>query len=191
MPRSREQNAELREKSKTNILLKSVPFFAKNGVVGTRIGELSKGIGVSQGAIYVYFDGKEDLYRELVHFSQEKITSEELLAIDEKDVPAVRKLRYVSDLILKNLNDDKMYVYYMILALEGLATGRSKEESPLFDLMKSIIKNGQKDGSFAKGDAGKIAEYYWSVVYIFATKKCNDPKCAMPTSSELERVVLG
>ena len=191
MPRSREQNERIREESKTNILTKSVPYFAKNGVEGTKIGDLTKGIKISQGALYIYFDSKEDLYREAAKFSMEKIVTEDLLAIDEMDVPPVRKLRYVSDHILKKLDADKSYVNYMILALEGIAKGTDKDENPLLDLMKSIIKSGQKDGAFAKGDATKTAEYFLSVIYIYSVKKCNDPMCAMLTSSELERVVRG
>ena len=52
MPRSREQNEKLREASKLNILSKSVAWFAKYGVEGTKIGDLTKGIKISQGALY-------------------------------------------------------------------------------------------------------------------------------------------
>ena len=69
--------------------------------------------------------------------------------------------------------------------------GKNKDENPLFEMMKSIIKSGQKDGAFAKGDAGKTAEYFLSVIYIYSVKKVNDPSCAMLTSSELERVIRG
>ena len=192
MPRSREQNEKLREASKLNILSKSVAWFAKYGVEGTKIGDLTKGIKISQGALYVYFDSKEDLYREVVKYSQEKIATDDLLEIKEMDIPAIRKLRYVSDLLLKKINEDKTYVNHMILALEGRAKGTSSDdENVLFDLVKSIIKSGQKDGSFAKGDVDKIADYFLSVVYIYSVKKCNDPKCKLLSSSELERVVRG
>ncbi|MBO4928428.1 MAG: TetR/AcrR family transcriptional regulator [Clostridiales bacterium] len=191
MPRSREQNAKIREESKTKILQKSIQYFAKNGVEGTKIGDLTKGIGISQGALYVYFQSKEDLYNEVLLFAQQKIASEELLQFAQMDVPAIRKLRYISDYILKKLQEEKSYGYHMLLALERRARGLSKEDDPLFDLMKSIIKEGQKDGSFAKGNAAKTAEYFWSVVYIYSVKKCNDPKCELLTSSELERVVRG
>ncbi|MBO4688284.1 MAG: TetR/AcrR family transcriptional regulator [Clostridiales bacterium] len=191
MPRSREQNEKIREESKRNILLKSVPFFARNGVEGTTIGNLTKGIKIAQGSIYVYFNSKEELYRESKEFAQKVVASEELLKISEMDVPAIRKLRYVSDLILKKIAEEKSYVYYMILATTDLATGRAREGDAMFEMMRDIIRKGQKDGSFARGDAGKIAEYYWSVVYILCVKRCNDPKCAMLNSSELERVVIG
>lgn len=192
MPRSREQNAKIREVAKTNILQKSVAFFAKNGVEGTRIGDLTKGIGISQGALYVYFDSKEDLYNEVVKFSQEKIITEELLQFESMDVPAVRKLRYISDYILKHIQEEKMYADYLILALENEMKKASKrDENPMYVFMKNIIKEGQKDGAFVKGDADKTADYFWSVVYIYSVKKCNDPKNVMLNSSELERVVRG
>lgn len=192
MPRSREQNALIREQAKNNILQKSVAFFAKNGVKGTTIGELTKGIGISQGAIYVYYDSKEDLYQDVVLFARGKILSESLLEIEEMNVPAIRKLRYISDMILKNLSEEKLYASYLYLALDPfMKSGFSKEENPFFDLMKSVIKEGQKDGAFAKGDVVKTAEYFWSVVYIYSMKKVHDPKCTLLTSSELERVIRG
>ncbi len=192
MPRSREQNALIREQAKNNILQKSVAFFAKNGVKGTTIGELTKGIGISQGAIYVYYDSKEDLYQDVVLFARGKILSESLLEIEKMNVPAIRKLRYISDMILKNLSEEKLYASYLYLALDPfMKSGFSKEENPFFDLMKSVIKEGQKDGAFAKGDVVKTAEYFWSVVYIYSMKKVHDPKCTLLTSSELERVIRG
>ena len=192
MPRSREQNALIREQAKNNILQKSVAFFAKNGVKGTTIGELTKGIGISQGAIYVYYDSKEDLYQDVVLFARGKILSESLLEIEKMNVPAIRKLRYISDMILKNLSEEKLYASYLYLALDPfMKSGFSKEENPFFDLMKSVIKEGQKDGAFAKGDVVKTAEYFWSVVYIYSMKKVHDTKCTLLTSSELERVIRG
>ena len=191
MPRSREQNEKIREEAKTKILQKSVAFFAKNGVEGTKISGLTKGIGISQGALYVYYNTKEEVYDAVVEFAKEKIASEELLSIEEKDVPAVRKLRYVSDYILKKLSDEKLFCSYLLLALKDRAEGRSHDEDALFLMMKNIIKEGQKDGSFAKGNAEKTADYFLSVLYIFCVKKINDPSCVLLTSSELERVVRG
>ena len=191
MPRSREQNEKLREESKTKILQKSISFFAKNGNNGTTISDLTKGIGISQGALYVYFNGKEDLYNNVVLFALEKIASEELMKIEEMDVPAIRKLRYVTDYLLKNISEEKSYCHYMKLALERRACGLSKDDNVLYKMMRAIIKEGQKDGAFAKGDVEKTTDYFWSMVYIFSVKKCNDPKCVMLTSSELERVVRG
>ena len=191
MPRSREQNEKIREEAKTKILQKSVAFFAKNGVEGTKIGNLTKGIGISQGALYVYYNTKEEVYDAVVLFAKEKIATEELLAIEEKDVPAVRKLRYITDYILKKIEDDKAYTNYLLLALKDRAEGRFSADDLLFSMMKNVIKEGQKDGSFAKGNAEKTADYFLSVLYIFCVKKVNDPKCNLLTSSELERVIRG
>ena len=174
-----------------HILVKSTMFFAQNGVEGTKIGDLTKKIGVSQGAIYVYFKSKEDLYDGVVKYCQSQVATDALLSIAKMEVPAIRKLRYVSDSILKNLSEDKLYSAQMLLALEGCVKGTAPAFAPLYDLMRSIIKEGQKDGAFAKGDAGKTADYFWSVVYIYSVKKCLDPKYNLLSSSELERVVRG
>lgn len=195
MPKSREQCAQIREDKKNKILDESVIYFAKHGLDGTKIGDLSKTIGIAQGSIYSYFDSKEDLFEQVQILSQKRIGEEEFDRINEKDVPPVRKLRYISDFILKNLAGNDMYCAYFYLAFYDQVMGRNNNkkssENHIMDVMIRIISQGQKEGSFAKGDARKAAEYYLGVVYLYSIKKLHDPKIELLNSSELERVVRG
>ena len=184
MPRSREQFAQIREESKMNMLEKSVLFFAENGLEGTRIGALAKSVGMAQGSLYSYFNSKEDFYDEVLKFSCEKNGIEEIREMAALDIPPIRKLRYISDFILKRIASEKINCAYMMMSLQ-------KKNEELFSIMEKIIKEGQKEGSFAKGNTGKIADYYLNVVYIYSLKKLHDPDLALITSEELERVVRG
>ena len=90
------------------------------------------------------------------------------------------------------MNDEKMYTSYLLLALENEMKKSSDHSSnQMYSLVHNIIKDGQKDGAFTKGDVDKTTDYFWSVVYIYCVKKCNDPKCVLLNSPELERVVRG
>ncbi len=195
MPKSREQCAQIREDKRNKILDESVFYFAKHGLDGTKIGDLSKAIGIAQGSIYSYFTSKEDLFYEVQKLSRERIGEEEIDKINDKDVPPVRKLRYISDFILKNLSENEMYCAYFYLAFYEQMMGRKEKkkasENHLMDVMSRIISQGQKEGFFAKGDAKKAADYYIGVVFLYSIKKLHDPNVELLNSSELERVIRG
>jgi len=191
MPRSREQCAKIREESKNNILENSILFFAKNGLEGTKISDLAKSIGIGQGSIYCYFKSKEELYSEVQKLSLQKIGMEEFEKIDSDDLPSIRKLRYISDYIVKNLSANEKYCAYVYLAFYSRMHGGNDEENPFFLTIKKLIVQGQKEGFFAKGNAEKIADYYLGVIYLYGMRKLYDPKVSILTSSELERVVRG
>ncbi|MBR2751806.1 MAG: TetR/AcrR family transcriptional regulator [Clostridiales bacterium] len=191
MPRSREQCEQIRESSKKNILDKSILYFAKNGLDGTKISDLVKAIGVGQGSIYCYFASKEELFSEVQKVSMKNVGLEEFDMINSKDLPPIRKLRYVSDYVVKNLSQSEMYCAYVYLAFYARMHGEKEEENPFFDMIKKIVSQGQKEGFFSKGNADKIADYYLGVIYLYAMRKLYDPKIDIPSSSELERVVRG
>ena len=56
---------EVREARRTHILAAALRCFARNGYYPTTIDDITAEAGVSKGAPYVYFEGKEALFREL------------------------------------------------------------------------------------------------------------------------------
>lgn len=58
MPRTEEQNIQIREKTKTVILDAALRLFAKKGFHGTSISDIAKEAGVSKGLAYNYFESK-------------------------------------------------------------------------------------------------------------------------------------
>lgn len=191
MPRSREQCAQIREDSKKNILDKSILYFAKNGLDGTKIGDLVKAIGIGQGSIYCYFKSKEELFSEVQKVSMENIGLDEFDKINSGDLPPIRKLRYISDYVVKNLSENEMYCAYIYLAFYARMHGDLQAENPFFNMVRKIVIQGQKEGFFSKGNADKIADYYLGVIYLYGMRKLYDPEISIPTSAELERVVRG
>ncbi len=189
MPKSREQCEKIREESKKKILDHSIMYFAKNGLEGTKIGDLAKSIGIAQGSIYSYFDSKEELFSEVQKAAMKNIGAEELDKINSGDLPPIRKLRYVSDFIVKNLSESDLYCAYIYLAFYKRMHGEKDEQDPFILTIRQIISQGQKKGVFVKGDTERIADYYVGVIYLYAMRKIYDPKISVLTSSELERVV--
>ena len=61
MPRTKEQNEEIRDAAKTSIIDNSLRLFAKKGFHGTSISDIAKNSKISKGLIYNYFHGKEEI----------------------------------------------------------------------------------------------------------------------------------
>lgn len=66
MPRTEEQNKEIRDSRKLEIKTSALRLFATNGYHQTSIANIAKEAGISKGLIYSYFESKEELIKEIV-----------------------------------------------------------------------------------------------------------------------------
>jgi AcrR family transcriptional regulator len=73
MPRSEQDNAVVREQSKNKILMAAMRVFAQRGYEGTSVRMIAEAAGISQGLLYNYFSGKEELIRALFARSMEDV----------------------------------------------------------------------------------------------------------------------
>ena len=62
MPRTKEVSQQVRDISKQNILDKAAEVFTNKGLANTKVSDLAKAAGVSQGLLYWYFPSKEDVF---------------------------------------------------------------------------------------------------------------------------------
>ena len=85
MPRTKEQFAEMREKTKGTIRDTAMTLFAKNGYHGTSINQIATEAGISKGLIYNYFEKKEDIVEDIISkaFSDFEYMFKEFKKIDE------------------------------------------------------------------------------------------------------------
>jgi AcrR family transcriptional regulator len=63
MPRSRQMSEQMRAQSQTRILAAARKLFAANGFFNTKVGDLARQAGMSQGNLYWYFPTKEDVLK--------------------------------------------------------------------------------------------------------------------------------
>ena len=188
MPKSQERCQEIREETKNLIVKKSILFFAKNGFAGTKISELSKHIGIAQGTIYLYFKSKEDLYAEIFAIADKVAGSEKLNTFSKLPISAELKIKMLSDYVIKSLKKDEMFAAGIALYTQRLLEG--EVDQSFYKTTEKIIKEGQKEGSVVTGNARKLSEYYWGVVYLYAVKSLYQSDFAMITSDDLSRLLL-
>ena len=188
MPKSQERCQEIREETKNLIIRKSVLFFAKNGFAGTKISELSKHIGIAQGTIYLYFESKEELYSAIFAISESVAGLEKLESISKLPISAELKIKMLSDYVIKSLKNDEMFKAGIVIYTQRILEGDA--DQGIYKTTDKIIREGQKEGTFVSGNARKLSEFYWGVVYLYAMKSLYDTDFAMINSDDLSRTLL-
>jgi AcrR family transcriptional regulator len=63
---------EYKEEARRRIIETALDVFMKKGYRATKMEDIARGVGVSKGAIYTYFTGKEDLFVQAAEYSRKK-----------------------------------------------------------------------------------------------------------------------
>lgn len=197
MPKSKERCQEIREEMRNTILQKSLLYFAKNGFAGTKMSDLSRNIGIGQGTIYVYFESKEELFQEILKVADYDKELKQLKILQHMPISAQKKLRLLSEKVMKQLQEDEMFAAKVALNTQMLleqssnfATGDTTYQSELYECTAQIIEQGQKEGTMAEGSGMKLADYYWGVIYLYSLKRLFTTQYEMISIEDLERTVL-
>ncbi|MBO4988917.1 MAG: TetR/AcrR family transcriptional regulator [Clostridia bacterium] len=196
MPKSPERCQEIREETRKKILRDAMLYFAKNGFSGTKISDLANYIGIGQGTLYLYFKSKEDLFRELFAVCNNDREIKELKTLSLLPLSAKSKIHRLSKTVLKKLEKDEAYAAKVTLTTQVLfekndyASESTTYQSEIYLYTAKIIEQGQREKSVVDGSSMKLADFYWSVVYLYALKKLFTTKYETITADDLERILL-
>ncbi len=197
MPKSKERCREIREEMRNTILQKSLLYFAKNGFAGTKISDLSKHIGIAQGTIYVYFESKEELFREILKIADSSEMLNKMKLLLALPISAKKKLHMLSETVLNRLVEDENFAAMIALSTQMLLEKNeeySSEETiyqtDIYRYTSKIIEQGQKEKSMVAGSSMKLADYYWGVVYLYSLRRLFTTEYEMISVEDLERTVL-
>ncbi len=182
---------------RATILQKSLLYFARNGFAGTKIGDLSRNIGIAQGTIYVYFDSKEELYKEIFEITRYEKELRDMELLTKLPLPAREKIKQLSKKIMKRIVEDEMFAAKIVLnsqlVLEQSVEASSVDTSyqtKLYKLTETIFKQGQKEKTVVRTSSMKLTDYYWSIVYVYALKRLFTSEFEFITEEDLCRSVL-
>jgi AcrR family transcriptional regulator len=196
MPKTKEQSKELRDKTEALILEKSLECFARHGLADTKISELAKIIGISQGLIYHYFSSKEELFLKIVEQAT-KNNTENMEQLLQAPMSTKQKIQFLSDRMIDMLLSDKIFSYEMILMIQhalsftyeselvkGYETGPTK-------VLIYLIEEGQKSGEVVEGDACALANFYWGAIQGIAFDNILDTsQRPRATADMLNRILI-
>ncbi len=197
MPKSKERCQQIREEMRNTILQKSLLYFARNGFAGTKISDLSRNIGIAQGTIYIYFESKEELFREILRVADSSEMIKKMKLLVAMPISAEKKLRMLSETVLKRLAEEESFAAMIALNTqmlleknEAYSSEETTYQTKLYNYTAKLIEQGQREKSMADGSSMKLADYYWGVVYLYSLKRLFTSEYEMISVEDLERILL-
>jgi len=137
------------------IMEAALATFTNQGFRATTLDQVAEAAGVTKGAIYHYFKGKEDLLlQSLKHWMHTSLDFPDHLTADDQG-PASARLRLLVRHMWKTAS--KSGVAQIIRLVEGelvpdhpeiMARWTEQSVEPMFELLSSVMEDGKHSGEF-------------------------------------------
>ncbi len=117
MPRTKQQNEEIRNKTRRLILDNSLKLFANKGFHGTSISDIAKAAGISKGLAYNYFESKEKILNAIF---EEAINSGSILEEQLKNITdPYEKIAFIIQAMFDYIrNEEEFWRLYFAMSLQ-------------------------------------------------------------------------
>lgn len=142
------------------ILQAAVRVFARSGFFNSKVSDVAKHAGVADGTIYLYFRNKDDLLISLFDQTMSEFVARATEAI-ATTTDVVEKLRRLAFLHLNSLgrNRELAIVFQIELRHSSKFMSRFSKTrlADYFDLIRKIVREGQRKGRFRRDLHEKIA----------------------------------
>ena len=163
MPRTAEQNQNIKDKRRAKLISFALKAFATYGYDHTAIDDITKLAKCSHGLFYHYFDSKEAVFGALV---DEVLTKEGELpiaeALEKGGVAGLRVLARHAEKVAEGTGKDLAAAKIVIFLDEarnleetGIAFARSHN---LNGALATLIREGQQEGKVIAGEPKEIAQ---------------------------------
>ncbi|MEY9970546.1 AcrR family transcriptional regulator [Lysinibacillus sp. RC46] len=196
MPRNEEQNQELRDARKEQILQAALIVFARRGMVATKISDIAKEAGLSHGLVYHYFDSKDEIFSMLVKKAANSSIETIQKAIEQMGTP-LEKLKWMTEQILNNLIDTEHTFLFLIMIQASTSDAipnevkefltRDNALSPVEAILPMIVA-GQEEGEIISANPVTLAVTYFAFIQGLAINKIQWPECPIPDANMLMKI---
>ncbi|MCF6411733.1 TetR/AcrR family transcriptional regulator [Pseudalkalibacillus salsuginis] len=190
-PRNEEQNKQLRDERREQILQSALKVFAKRGFAATKISDIKSAAGLSHGLVYHYFSSKDEIFSTLVERALEGSKMVVDYASQQKLSP-LGKIKWMTEKILKEMSEDG--AYYNLITIQAFTSDAVPEQIKSIINDKSpnalegilpIIKAGQKSAEIVHKDPVKLAALYFAVIQGIAMQQLQGNKIIPTPDVEL------
>jgi AcrR family transcriptional regulator len=199
MPKNEKALKDLKDQRRKELLSAALRLYSTKGLSATKISDIAKSAGYSQGLFYHYFTSKEAAFIELIAFAYRRLHAgcRNLKAMKE---PAEEKLRQLISHILTDFakNTETALNYLLIVqaaSLDSVPTEAKKmirkgNEYP-YKLIAAIVREGQKTKKIRAGSPVEMANLFWATVSGLAVYRALLGKdYQLPTPNILERLFI-
>lgn len=173
---------EQKEEKRNAILMTALTLFVERGYYDTKITDIAAAVPMSTGLLFHYFESKENLLLELVKMGTQGPGS---VAYDETIPPDVYLTEFLNSIF--TFSKEQPWVFNMFVFMGQVRRVGMPEEARKLALSADavtptvkLIKKGQKDGIFHKGDPDTMAKCFWASVQGIMEQMSADKKMKAP-----------
>ena len=194
-PRTDEQNAQIKDERREQILKAALKVFALRGFAATKISDIAKEAHLSHGLVYHYFASKEEIFFELVHTAV-YYSGQSLLMVDAMPLPPIEKVRQTAKYIMSGIEMGQETSYFFLIVTHAAMMENSPERDRSLgnsfvsiDTMTKILREGQELGQVREGDAAGMAMMFFSAIMGLAVYNITMEGFKMPDPELLVSMV--
>ena len=157
---------EQKEERKKAILMTALRIFVEKGYFDTKVSDIAEAVPMSTGLLFHYFESKEELFTELVKMGAYSTTSTEKL----EDIPPQMYFTGLLSQMFSYAKEQPWVFQMFVLMSQARRPGMPEEARNIalsvntIEQSAKIIKKGQKEGVFKKGDPVLLSTVFWASV---------------------------
>jgi len=196
MPRSKEQNLEIRGQRSEGILNAALRVFSRRGMVATKISDIAQEAGLSHGLVYHYFKSKEEIFTRLVRRAAESSVD----IIEQSQLQAdspLGKIKWMTEQIFNSFSEGQQLLLFLIMIQASTSDAvpdevkqllsSSEFQSPVSCLVPIIVE-GQQRNEIVHDDPVLLAVSYYAFIQGFAINKLQWPQAPIPDAALIIKV---
>lgn len=165
MPRTEEAFKQIRDERKEWILQTATGVFASKGLAGTKITDLAKAAGISQGLLYRYYADKEEIFNELIHRATHGMIQLVQASLKSQGT-SLDKLRWLTEQFLQGMSQQPGYYRIFLQAFTNTEKSHQiiNDLEPMMKALRQIIVEGQVNNQIIKRDPDQLVLLYMSCI---------------------------
>lgn len=136
------------------------------------------------------------MFKEILVVCNNDKEIKELKTLSRLPISAKNKIHKLSKTVIEKLEQDENYAAKITLTTQVLfeknefISESTTYQSEIYSYTAKIIEQGQREKSVVDGSSMKLADFYWSVIYLYALKKLFTTRYETITAADLERILL-
>lgn len=173
MPRTERANQQIREQRRVRILEGAAEVFARKGLVAARVADIAAATAMSQGLIYRYFAGKDELFAAVVERATAGTAALAREALAQSGSPWER-LHWFTARLVPHQYQQPAYALVVSHALTSEAVPPAVRDSArrhldaLREVVTGLIVEGQARGEVLPWDPSHLALVYLAALHGLA-----------------------
>ncbi|MZQ81327.1 TetR family transcriptional regulator [Paenibacillus sp. 5J-6] len=166
-PLNEEQQLQIRDERREQIMSAALKVFARRGIIGTKMSMIAAEAQISHGLLYHYFTSKEELFTTLVEKAM--IASDEAMeTVYGLPGSPIEKIRALTQDMLDEGGTD----YFLLIHQARTSDGVPEKVVELMERysmdnyvkkLRPLFREGQEAGELVEGDLDEMISSYLSV----------------------------